>query len=84
MFALSRYPRHFKQYNSRRFAFRAALVLLPLLAAEVSACKREQETAGASAKDEVGRTLGDLEIPVALRTHDSEPTNAHKVEATTE
>jgi biopolymer transport protein ExbD len=39
---------------------------------------------GASAADEVGRPLSDMELPVSLRTRDSAPTNAHQLEATTE
>ena len=39
---------------------------------------------GASAENEVGRPLGDLELPVSLRNSDSAPTDARTVEATTE
>jgi hypothetical protein len=39
---------------------------------------------GASAADEVGRPLNDMELPVSLRKGDSQPTDAHQVEITTE
>jgi hypothetical protein len=32
----------------------------------------------------VGRALGDLELPVSLRSRDTAPTDAHQIEATTE
>jgi hypothetical protein len=82
MFALSRSNRSFERLRNLQHAGLAALLLLPLAA---SGCKKKEvETAAASAKDEVGRPLGDLEIPVSLRTKDPAPTNAHNVEATSE
>jgi hypothetical protein len=39
---------------------------------------------GASAENEVGRPLGDLELPVSLRNSDTAPGDARTVEATTE
>lgn len=82
MFALSRSNRSFERLRNLQRAGFAALLLLPLLAGGCK--KKEVETAGASAKDEVGRALGDLEIPVSLRTKDPAPTNAHSLEATGE
>lgn len=83
MFALSR-SNH--RLRSSQLSGITALLLLQLSAAGVVGCKRAEEQAppGASAADEVGRALGDLEIPVSLRTKDAQPTNAHKLEATTE
>jgi hypothetical protein len=82
MFALSRSNRSFERLRNLQRAGLAALLLLPL---STSGCKKKEvETAGASAKDEVGRALGDLEIPVSLRTKDPAPTNAHNIEATSE
>jgi hypothetical protein len=46
--------------------------------------KQEEEVAGATAADEVGRPLADMELPVSLRTGDSAPNNAFTIEATTE
>lgn len=50
------------------------------------ACKAsEQELpAGASPTDEVGRALGELELPVSLRTGGAAPSSAARVEATDE
>jgi biopolymer transport protein ExbD len=87
MFALScpsTYTHRTFHILRRRQARAALFMLLPLMAASASACKREAETAAASATEAPARQLSDLEIPVALRTRDSEPTDAHKVEATTE
>jgi hypothetical protein len=39
---------------------------------------------GASAENEVGRPLMDMELPVSLRTGDAPPTSERKLEATTE
>jgi hypothetical protein len=78
MFALSR--------TSRSFASLGSGLLLSLLCV-APGCKRgdsEQPPPGASAADEVGRPLGDLELPVSLRTRDPAPTDAHAIEATTE
>ena len=86
MFALIRSHRsHERHHPPRRSAGLGSLLLVPLIAAGLSACKSkaEEETVGA-AKDEVGRPLGDLELPVSLRTRDSQPTDAHKLEATTD
>lgn len=50
------------------------------------ACKSGSDAPapGASPEKEVGRPLGEMELPVSLRTRDSAPTNAHQLEATTE
>jgi hypothetical protein len=60
-------------------------MLLPLAA--TGACKKgdaDQAPPGASAANEIGRPLGELELPVSLRTRDPAPSNAHQLEATTE
>ena len=44
----------------------------------------EEEAPGASPADALGRPLGDIELPVSLRSGDPEPTGAIVVEATTE
>jgi hypothetical protein len=87
MFALSRSSRSLERLRNPQPAKITAFLLLPLLAAGAGACKKpgtEPPPPGASAADEVGRALGDLEIPVSLRTHDPAPTNAYNIEATTE
>ncbi|MEY4575686.1 MAG: hypothetical protein RL701_389, partial [Pseudomonadota bacterium] len=60
-----------------------AFLLVPPLAITGTACKAKEETAAASATDEASRPVGDLELPVSLRTHDTAPADAHKVEITT-
>src|SRR3954453_900221 len=59
-------------------------LLLLSAAAAASACKGSAETAQTSAIDEKAHPLGVLELPVALRTHDTAPANAHELEATTD
>ncbi|MFI5306140.1 MAG: hypothetical protein ACHQ53_02235 [Polyangiales bacterium] len=61
----------------------AATVLLAWIAL---GCHRDGDkaAAGASAADEVGRPLADMELPVSLRNSDVAPTNERKIEATTE
>lgn len=61
-------------------------ILVPLLAASgLSGCKKEgEETAAASATEAAGRRLVDMELPVSLRTTDSQPVNAYELEATSE
>ncbi len=44
----------------------------------------DKDAPGASAADEVGRPLNDMELPVSLRMKDPAPTNAGVIEATTE
>src|SRR4051812_23361627 len=80
MFALSRTSRSLASLGS------CSGLLLTILCA-APGCKRgdaDQPPPGASAADEVGRPLGDLELPVSLRTRDTAPTDAHAVEVTTE
>jgi biopolymer transport protein ExbD len=88
MFALSRSHTRPERLRPAFEAYRTGIILVSLALAGLTTggCKKaENETApGASAADEVGRALGDLEIPVALRTRDTAPSDAHKVEATTE
>jgi biopolymer transport protein ExbD len=61
-------------------------IVVPLLSAgALSGCKPSaDETAAASATEEAGRRLVDMELPVSLRTGDSQPVNAYELEATTE
>jgi hypothetical protein len=47
-------------------------------------CAAKEEPPGATAADETGRPLSDMELPVSLRTGDPAPTSAINVEATTE
>jgi hypothetical protein len=47
-------------------------------------CDSKEEPPGATASDETGRPLSDMELPVSLRTGDPAPTNAFAIEATTE
>jgi hypothetical protein len=74
MFALSGTPR--------------ILTILVLVSGSVAACSvmkgDSEKPPGASAADEVGRPLNDMELPVSLRTGDPAPTDAHQVEVTTE
>jgi hypothetical protein len=75
MFALSR--------SSRSLT---VLIFASWLAVGCSFLKGDGDKAppGASAADEVGRPLNDMELPVSLRTRDSQPSDAHQVEVTTE
>lgn len=79
MFALSRTSRSLVSFGS------CSGLLLTILCA-APGCKRgeDQPPPGASAADEIGRPLGDLELPVSLRTRDTAPSDAHAVEVTTE
>jgi hypothetical protein len=80
MFALSRTSRSLVSIGS------CSGLLLTILCA-APGCKRgdsDQAPPGASAADEIGRPLGDLELPVSLRTRDPAPSDAHAVEVTTE
>jgi hypothetical protein len=47
-------------------------------------CAAKEEAPGATAADETGRPLSDMELPVSLRTGDPAPAGAIAVEATTE
>lgn len=74
MFALSRSPRSL-----------TVLILVSWLAAGCSYFKGDDKAApGASAADEVGRPLNDMELPVSLRRGDPQPSDAHQIEVTTE
>jgi len=86
MFALPRSQRSRERHHSpTRFAGLGRLLLVPLFAGGLGACKANtEETVGASAKDAVSRQLADLELPVSLRTRDNQPTDAHQLEATTD
>lgn len=60
-------------------------ILVSYSAAGCSVFKGEDKAPpGASAADEVGRPLNDMELPVSLRMRDSQPTDAHQIEVTTE
>jgi biopolymer transport protein ExbD len=85
MFALTRTPTSEQRTcQTPRSAALSALLLLPLLAAGAAGCKRDSETTEAPATEQGGRKLVDMELPVSLRTGDSQPVNAHELEATTE
>jgi hypothetical protein len=58
----------------------ACLALLLAL----SGCTKKEEPPGATAADETGRALSDMELSVSLRSGDPAPSNAAVVEATTE
>jgi hypothetical protein len=58
-----------------------ALLLAPLV---TMGCASKEEAPGATAADETGRPLSDMELPVSLRTGDPAPTSAYAIEATTE
>lgn len=74
MFALSRSPRSL-----------TVLILVSWLAAGCSYFKGEDKSPpGASAADEIGRPLNDMELPVSLRRGDPQPSDAHQVEVTSE
>jgi len=74
MFALSR--------SSRSLT---VLILVSWLAVGCSFFKGDDKAPpGASAADEVGRPLNDMELPVSLRRGDPQPTDAHPLEATSE
>jgi hypothetical protein len=85
MFALSRTHSRCIRPSVSPTALLAVSLMIPL-GIGLAGCKRDadQGAPGASAADEVGRALGELELPVSLRAHDTAPTNAHQVEATTE
>src|SRR5215471_13989568 len=60
-------------------------ILVSWLALGCSYFKSEEKVPpGASAADEVGRPLNDMELPVSLRKGDSQPTDAHQIEVTSE
>jgi len=88
MFALTRaHSRSIRPFFSAVWVDRLLAVSLavPLAWAAVGCKPSSKEVApGASPADEVGRSLGDLELPVSLRARDTAPTDAHQIEATTE
>lgn len=65
----------------RRLTVVAALLALGSACDEKSG---DELPPGATAADEVGRPLNDMELPVSLRNQDSAPAGAAQVEATTE
>jgi hypothetical protein len=73
MFALSRSARSL-----------IVAILVSYSAAGCSVFKGEEKVPGASAADEVGRPLNDMDLPVSLRMRDTPPTDAHQIEITTE
>jgi hypothetical protein len=58
-----------------------ALTIAPLA---TIGCATDEPVPGATAENEVGRPLSDMELPVSLRTGDPAPTSAFAIEATTE
>lgn len=74
--------------SSRRTSPRVLLSLCLALAAAPlgagSGCAAKDEAPGATAADEAGRPLSDMELPVSLRTGDPAPANAFAIETTTE
>jgi hypothetical protein len=71
--------------HTRSIQFKTLIVFTTLVSA-IAGCDKtgDKLPPGASAEDEVGRPLGDIELPVSLRMKDSAPTDAYHVEATTE
>ena len=61
-------------------------ITLALASFTTAGCNKgaEELPPGASAENEVGRPLSDVELPVSLRMSDSPPTDAYQIEATTE
>jgi len=87
MFALRRSDLPNQRSKSNGCGNLRALLLVPILASvtALSGCdKKAEETAAASATEAAGRRLVDMELPVSLRTTDSQPVNAYEVEATSE
>lgn len=87
MFALRRSDLPNQRSKSNGCGNLRALLLVPILASATafSGCdKKAEETAAASATEAAGRRLVDMELPVSLRTTDSQPVNAYEVEATSE
>jgi len=77
MFALSRSTRGI------------AVIVFTTLLTSLAGCgflkgEGDKDAPGASAADEVGRPLNDMELPVSLRTRDTAPTNALQLEATSD
>jgi biopolymer transport protein ExbD len=87
MFALRRSDLPNQRSKSNGCGNLRALLLVPILASAtaLNGCdKKAEETAAASATEAAGRRLVDMELPVSLRTTDSQPVNAYEVEATSE
>src|SRR5262245_44298628 len=61
-----------------------AFVCLALLGCSLLNKDKEKLPPGATAENEPGRPLGDVELPVSLRFHDAPPHNPRTVEATDE
>lgn len=86
MFALRRSDLPNKRSKSNRCGNLQALLLVPIVVPLLTGtgCKKEAETAAASATEAAGRRLVDMELPVSLRTTDPQPVNAYELEATGE
>lgn len=86
MFALRRTAQPNQRSKSNGCGNLRALLLVPILASAAAAgCdKSAEETAAASATEAAARRVVDMELPVSLRTSDSQPVNAYEVEATSE
>jgi hypothetical protein len=70
--------------SSRCTLGRSQFLSMALLIAVTMGCAAKEEPPGATAADETGRPLSDMELPVSLRTGDPAPAGAIAVEATTE
>jgi hypothetical protein len=79
MFALSG-----SQRSTVASGFLAALLAFGGASAGCKSNDSETSASSATAADAQGRPLGDLELPVSLRSRDSQPSDAHALEATTE
>ena len=71
-------------YTLVRSKLPTVLLCLSLLGCGLLQKDKEKVAPGASAENEPGRPLGDIELPVSLRFHDSAPSNPRTVEATDE
>jgi hypothetical protein len=71
-------------YTLLRFTAPTVLLCLSLLGCGLLQKDKEKLAPGASAENEPGRPLADIELPVSLRFHDSAPSNPRTVEATDE
>ncbi|MGD8860455.1 MAG: hypothetical protein PVI30_10630 [Myxococcales bacterium] len=68
-------------YSARSPLF-LSLILIASAPAFVGCDEEEELPPGASTADEAGRPVGDIELPVSLRTKDAPPSGSIQVEAT--
>jgi hypothetical protein len=71
-------------YTLCRIAVPTAILCLALGGCELLGKDKDKLPPGATAENEPGRPLGDIELPVSLRFHDAPPSNPRTVEATDE